>query len=92
MKIEVSRNTWFKVSATECAASASMALEPVRMPATTLMTATTMLAAPAIITVRLVSPDPCCCLLLPAVLLAWLSLARALSARALSDWAPSAWA
>jgi hypothetical protein len=45
-------------SATECADSASIALEPVSTPATALITATIMLAPPATRTVRLVSPPP----------------------------------
>ena len=49
---EVHRNTWLSVSATECAASASMALEPTRIPAASLISPTKMFAAPAISTVR----------------------------------------
>ena len=54
---DVSRNSWSSVSAAECAASASMALEPLRIPATSLTTPTRTLAAPATMTVRRVS---CC--------------------------------
>src|ERR1035438_1303799 len=58
---EVNRKTWLRVSANEWAASASMALEPVRIPATSLAIMTMMLAPPAISTVRVVdSRDSAC--------------------------------
>ncbi|GHB61559.1 hypothetical protein GCM10010377_60640 [Streptomyces viridiviolaceus] len=46
------------VSATECPASASMALEPLMMPATALASATPKLAAAATITVKVDPPAP----------------------------------
>jgi hypothetical protein len=46
------------VSATECAVSASIALEPVMSPAASLAAATTTLAAPATSTVRRVDLLP----------------------------------
>jgi hypothetical protein len=52
---DVSRNAWLRVSAAECAVSASIALEPVKMPATSLAAVTSRLAAPAISTIRRVA-------------------------------------
>jgi hypothetical protein len=49
---EARRNAWLRVSATECAASASMALEPTRIPAPSLITPTNRFAAPAMRAVR----------------------------------------
>src|SRR6185437_13847008 len=55
---EVSRNTWSSVSAAEWAASASMALDPLRIPATSLTRPTSRFAAPAMMTVRRVASCP----------------------------------
>ena len=51
----MSRKTWLRVSATECAASASIELDPLISPAASLATAIARLAASATRTVRLLS-------------------------------------
>jgi hypothetical protein len=55
---DVSRNTWLRVSAAEWAASASMALDPLMIPAANLARPTMRFATPAMITVRRVSLCP----------------------------------
>jgi hypothetical protein len=52
------RKSWSRVSATECADSASMALDPLRIPAASLATPTRKFAAAATMTVRRVASDP----------------------------------
>ena len=55
-EIEASRNSWFVVSATECAASASSAVDPLISPPASFATAMMALAAAAMRTVRRLAP------------------------------------
>src|SRR6476620_2649843 len=55
MRSETSRNTWFAVSATECAPSARIAAEPEMAPATNLARAISRFAPAATRTVFLLS-------------------------------------
>lgn len=57
LRNDTSRNTWSSVSAAECADSASIALDPLMMPATSLTRPTRTFATPATMTVRRVAAD-----------------------------------
>jgi hypothetical protein len=57
--LEASRNAWFVVSATECAASASSVVEPLIRPPASLVTAISAFAASASSAVVRLAPARC---------------------------------